>query len=80
MTEITLAIWLSTGVIAYGPVSPADCDRHIATAQAAVAAGGYAEYESADERTLIVRLQCGGHDIVLALPPTTGPCDVEPSA
>lgn len=77
---IELIIWLSTGAIAYGPVSPADCERHISTAQAAVASGGFAEFDSPTEKTLIVRLQCGGHDIVLALPPTTGPCDVEPSA
>ena len=55
----------------------ADCDRHVLTAQAAVASGGFAEFETETQRTLIVRLQCGSHDIVLALPSSNGDCEVE---
>ena len=77
MSDLIIYIWLSTGVIASGPVSIADCDRHVLTAQAAVASGGYAEFETPAQRTLIVRLQCGGHDIVLALPTSNGDCEME---
>lgn len=76
MTEL-LTIFLATGQIASVPISAADCDRHVLTAQAAVAAGGFAEFETPGQRTLIVRMQCGGHDIVLALPPSNGDCETE---
>ena len=77
MSDLILYIWLATGQIASAPVSAADCDRHVMTAQSAVASGGYAEFETPGQRTLIVRMQCGGHDIVLALPTSNGDCDME---
>ncbi len=77
MSDLILYIWLATGQIASGPVSAADCDRHVLTAQAAVASGGFAEFETPTSKTLIVRMQCGGHDIVLALPTSNGDCEVE---
>lgn len=75
-----LHVWLSTGQIISGPIPASDCLTHLGLAQAAIASGGYASL-SADDRDvgMIVRMQCDGHDVVLALPSSNGDCE-EPTS
>ena len=80
MTEILITIWLMTGNIASGPISPSDCERHIATAWAAVESGGYVEFEGPGFRSVITRMQCGSHDAVIALPPSNDDCGEAPGS
>ncbi len=77
MIETTIVIWLMTGATASGPISPSECERHIATAWAAVESGGYVEFEGPGFRSVITRMQCGSHDAVIALPPSEDNCGTE---
>ncbi len=71
-----LHIWLATGAIVSGEIPAADCLPHILTAQAAVASGGYASLSEGNREVgVIVRMQCGEHDVVLALPVSNGDCE-----
>lgn len=80
MIETVLHLWLATGRIVSGPIPIEDCTRHIEIATAAVASGGYAEMTEGGRPTgIIVRMQCDGHDVVLALPPSSVNCE-EPTS
>ncbi len=80
MTETLLTIWLSTGQIISGPIPVSDCLPHIIAAQTATATGGYAEFDvNGRPAGIIVRIACDGHDVVLALPPSSGNCE-EPTS
>lgn len=80
MITTILHVWLSTGQIISGPIPIDDCARHVALAEAAVASGGYAEATEDDRHIgIIVRMQCDGLDVPLALPTSDGDCG-EPTA
>lgn len=72
---IPLILYLAAGGQMQFQINPVDCETHIAVSRAAVASGGYATVEGPGVYEIIVRLQCGGHDVVLALPPTEGDCE-----
>ena len=79
MTTI-ISIWLASGAIVSGPIPIEDCARNIAAAEIAVLSGGLAEIEGPGTKEIIVRMQCDGRDVILALPPSEGDCEMEPSA
>ncbi len=71
-----LHIWLASGAIVSGEIPAADCLPNILTAQSAIISGGYASLsEGSREVGVIVRMQCDGHDVVLALPASNGDCE-----
>lgn len=76
MITTTIWIWLLSGAIISGPIPLEDCARNIAVAEAAIASGGMAELEGPEGSELIIRIQCDGRDVVLALPPATGICEL----
>lgn len=76
MITTTIWIWIASGAIISGPIPLEDCARNIAVAEAAIASGGMAELEGPDVKEIIVRMQCDGLDVVLALPPATGICEL----
>lgn len=80
MITTILHVWLYTGQIISGPIPASDCLPNITSAQMAIASGGYAELDL-DGRSagMIVRMQCDGHDVVLALPSSNGDCE-EPTS
>ena len=77
MTELILTIWLASGAVIREPTNWSDCRELYGVARYTDAIGGAIEREG---HGLIVRMSCGGHDIVLALPPSDAPCEMEPAA
>ena len=69
---ITLTLWLTTGAMIVEPTTYADCRSLIGAARYADATGGVLTRDGDGD---VARLSCGGHDIVLMLPPSSGPCD-----
>ena len=69
-----LIIWLATGERHVEPVTEAECSKTIATVQALRTLEMEA---STQDGTAVVRIGCGDADVVLALPPSDLPCDLE---
>ncbi len=74
--DIVLTLWLASGAVIQEPTSWDDCRELYGLARYIDATG---QQLSRDGAGLIVRLACGGHDIVLALPPSAMPCEWEGS-
>jgi hypothetical protein len=72
--DILLTIWLSTGAVLREPTSWVDCRDLYGWARLADATGQELHRDGAG---LIVRLSCGGLDIVLALPASDALCEIE---
>tara|TARA_R110000822_G_scaffold21722_11_gene68746 strand:+ start:364 stop:636 length:273 start_codon:yes stop_codon:yes gene_type:complete len=72
--ELILTIWLHTGAVLREPTSWADCRDLYGWARLADATGQELHRDGAG---LVVRLSCGGHDIVLALPESDALCEIE---
>ena len=72
--DILLTIWLHTGAVLREPTSWVDCRDLYGWARLADATGQELHRDGAG---LIVRLSCGGLDIVLALPASNGNCEME---
>jgi hypothetical protein len=72
--DILLTIWLSTGAVIMEPTSWVDCRDLYGWARLADATGQELHRDGAG---LIVRLSCGGLDIVLALPASDALCEIE---
>lgn len=78
MNEAILVVWLMTGQILSGPASPSDCHQAIDHAIAMVDDGVVPLARRQDGlMSGIVRMQCDGRDVILALPPSSGPCEAE---
>ena len=75
--DLVLTLWLQSGAVISEPTSWADCRDLYGYARFAAASGQELHRDGAG---LIVRLACGGHDIVLALPASEAPCEMEPAA
>lgn len=75
--DILLTIYLASGAVIMEPTSWSECRELYGLARYADATGNEMHRDGAG---LIVRLSCGGHDIVLALPASNAPCEMEPSA
>jgi hypothetical protein len=75
--ELILTLWLQTGAVLREPTSWADCRDLYGWARLADATGQELHRDGAG---IVVRLSCGGHDIVLALPASVGPCEEETAA
>lgn len=73
---IEILFWLADGSTARESITPAMCDRVIAQSTAAMETGGWVGTQTEDGEILVVRISCGGHDVVLALPPAKGICDI----
>ena len=74
---IEILFWMADGTFARESITPAMCDRVIAQSTAAAETGGWVGTNTEDGEILVVRIACGGHDIVLALPPSRGLCETE---
>ena len=77
--DLVLTLWILTGEatqVLQEPTSWADCRELYAIARYTDATGQQLHRDGAG---LIVRLSCGGHDIVLALPASDGNCEVPAS-
>lgn len=72
--DLILTIWLQSGAVIREPTSWSDCRELYGVARYVDATGGAIER---DGHGLIVRMSCGGHDIVLALPESSAPCEME---
>lgn len=69
----TLVLWVltSTGVQKISePISTIECAMVLAMGRAAAEAGAVLARDDGE----VVRLGCGGRDVVLRLPPSAGPC------
>ena len=77
--DLVLTLWVLNGEATHmirEPTSWADCRELYAIARYTDATGQQLHRDGAG---LIVRLSCGGHDIVLALPASEGNCEVPSS-
>lgn len=74
---IDILFYLASGELVRERITPAMCERVIAQSTAAAESGGWTGTQTEDGEILVVRISCGGHDIVLALPPSRGNCDIE---
>jgi hypothetical protein len=70
--ETLLVLYLVSGAVIREPISPADCRELVGWARYADATGSELVRDGAGP---IARLACGGHDIVLQLPPSDGSCE-----
>lgn len=77
-----LTVWLITGHLMTTVVPEADCRRHLELGTAAAIAGALVTFseELTDgqiREVPIVRMDCAGRSVVLALPQSNQPCDME---
>jgi len=72
MKTLWLSLWLSSGVVIHEPIDEPDCATISAFAREAATAGAWLTRD--DE--IVVRLACDEADVVLALPPASGDCEV----
>lgn len=75
MKTLWLVTWLFSGAIVNEPITEAQCAEVVSLAREALAEGTTISRNGEG----IGRLACDAHDIVLALPPSEGICDMEPS-
>lgn len=77
MIEALLTIYLASGAVVERPISQLDCERNLVVASETALSGGYASLDGPHGSFLIVRISCGGKDVILALPPSNGDCAIE---
>lgn len=74
---IDLLLWLADGSIETRPIPIDHCPMHIEASQNAATTGGRVDFHSYAGTFQVVRIDCGGKSVVLALPPSSGPCEAE---
>ena len=76
MKTLLLSLWLANGAIVTEPITEADCAVMLGAVAEVEAMQGWFTRDLDGEEHIVGRLACGDADVVLALPPATGDCEV----
>lgn len=76
VTDPPYGIGAANGAVVYQPTDEADCAEMLAEATAASKGGGYLIRNLDGTEYIVGRIACGEADMVLALPPASGDCEV----